>query len=933
MKKKIGKYEILSLLGEGGLSYVYKAYDTVLQRYVALKILKVADPILIKRFFKEAKIQSSLENENICKIYDFGEEENIYFIAMQYIDGQSFHKVIENLKMEEKIIIIIKICNALIEAHKKGLIHRDIKPSNIMIEFKEDGEVKPYLIDFGLAKEVEKRDGSFTGMVIGTIGWMAPEQIKGKPEEIDRRADIYALGVLMYYTFCGVPPFDENLETLESISEKEPIPPRKIKKDIPKELEAIILKCLEIEKIRRYQSAKELKDDLENFLSGEPVKAKTPDIFYKFIKKFKKNKRFFYSIFSILVIIFLFSSYIIYVKKIERKQRIYALEFSQYVKYIEDMLWYIYSSSTHNIKPQMDFVYEKINQFEKEFKRYGKIGLGAGHYSLGKCYIAIGDFPKALENLNIAKEKYNFKTNDLSYLLAHSNIMVYLEKKDEINIIEDKNVRENLSEKLEENYLKKSENFIKESPMEDIESWEYLKALSAFVQKDYDFALEKIKETEKKYPFFFENSKLEGKIYKNIGDGFALKGEIKKAEENYKKAEKVFLKILSRRECDPEIYKLLFSLYLSLMDLNIYSTSISPEEFYQKIIELSERQLNLNYNLEDLFNYLSKANLKMGSFFLYEGADPVKYFENSIIYAKKALEINKKNKFSYTNLGSSYLSLGAYKNSREEEPFTDFENSIVNYKKAILLNPLDLNIYNNLALTYWNKGKAEIDIGKEPEKTLSEGIKYIKKAISMEPGISAFYNTAGNLYLELAYYSTTKNKKPDIYLKNAIESYEKAIKLNPNYAFPYNNIAECYLIKLQEEIEDGNLSHSDIERAKYYAKKALNIKKDFIWAYVSSLRIELIEAKYMMSQNQDPEESFSRAFKIIEESQKIENFCIPILELKFEVYKTKAKREKESGKNYESTLKKGISEIDKIIKLKKGSKKIEEIRGELYSLL
>ncbi len=189
--KKIGKYEIVSLLGEGGLSYVYKAYDPVLKNHVALKVLKVADPVLIKRFFKGARAQSSLENEYVCKIYDFGEEENIPYIAMQFIDGIPLGEAVKDLNLEKKLIIIKKICDALKEAHKKGFIHRDIKP---------------YIIDFGLVREVEKSDSSFPGMVLGTIGFMSPGQLKGNPEEIDRRTDIYSIGVVLYGILSGKSP-------------------------------------------------------------------------------------------------------------------------------------------------------------------------------------------------------------------------------------------------------------------------------------------------------------------------------------------------------------------------------------------------------------------------------------------------------------------------------------------------------------------------------------------------------------------------------------------------------------------------------------------------------------------------------------------------------------------------------------------------------
>jgi len=564
MKKKIGKYEIISLIGEGGISYVYKGFDPTIRRFVALKILKISDKLLIQRFFREARAEGSIDNENICKIYEFGEDEGIYYIAMQYIDGISFQKAEKELNLEKKILILKKICDGLKEAHKKGIIHRDIKPSNILLEFKEDGDIKPYLIDFGLAREVEKSDFSFPGMILGTLGYMAPEQLKGKQDEIDRRTDIYSLGVVMYEAIAGSLPFEaRDLEEMRKAQEKEAVPIRKIKKDVPKDLEAIVMKCLEYEKIKRYDSAKELSEDLESYLNGEPVKAKRTNYFYKFLKKIRKNKIAFYFSIAILILVFSFSIYIINVKKYERRQMEIGMEFNQQAKYVEDMLWYIYSSEIHNIKPQIEVIYERFSQIENAFKSLGKIAFGPGYYALGKSYVAIGDYKKAKENLEIALHKYKFKPNDIYYLLSLSYIMVYFDEKEKALRIEDKILREIKFLKLEKEYLSKADEYLKESSLKDIEAWEFLEALKALSKKDYNLSLKRIKLVKEKFPWLIENRKLEGKIYKNIGDEFFRIGEKEKALENFKMAEFVLNDILDERKSDPEIYNLLSSIYLS----------------------------------------------------------------------------------------------------------------------------------------------------------------------------------------------------------------------------------------------------------------------------------------------------------------------------------------------------------------------------------
>jgi len=307
MKSKIGRYEIISKVGEGGISIVYKALDPILKRNVALKVLKIMDPVLIRRFFREARAQAGIEHENICKVYDFGEIDGIPYITMQFIKGLPLQEAVKNMNLERKLIIIKKVADALHEAHKNGLIHRDLKPSNIMVETKEDGEEKPYIIDFGLVKKMKESDSTFPGMIVGTIGYMSPEQIEGKMDEIDRRTDIYGIGAVLFTILMGEPPFKgETFETLKEAMEKDPIPLRRLNKNIPKDVEAIVMKCLEKDPEQRYQSAKELSEDIDRFLKGEPAKAKRSSLLLRVYKKAKRNKKIFtFSSVALIAITFL----------------------------------------------------------------------------------------------------------------------------------------------------------------------------------------------------------------------------------------------------------------------------------------------------------------------------------------------------------------------------------------------------------------------------------------------------------------------------------------------------------------------------------------------------------------------------------------------------------------------------------------------------
>ncbi len=266
---KIGRYPIVKKLGSGGMGEVFLAQDPLLDRKIAIKVLHeefVSDPVRLARFKKEAKAASSLEHPGAAAIYEIGETEGIHFIAMQYVEGLTLGEKISTEKPSFVRILdwAIQICEAIGEAHRMGIIHRDLKPQNIMITPQD--QVK--ILDFGIAKTTHRQQVADpitdTGVIIGTVQYMSPEQALGK--QIDPRSDIFSIGVLLYETVSGHLPFrgDNSTETLKKLLQDPPELFTRTNSSIPLEFERIILKCLEKEPVARYQSIQELLADLRN---------------------------------------------------------------------------------------------------------------------------------------------------------------------------------------------------------------------------------------------------------------------------------------------------------------------------------------------------------------------------------------------------------------------------------------------------------------------------------------------------------------------------------------------------------------------------------------------------------------------------------------------------------------------------------------------
>ena len=267
----IAHYRIVSLLGQGGMGAVYLADDTRLGRRVALKILPpevAADPDRMQRFVQEARLASALTHPNVATIYEIGQEKDLWFLAMEYVEGRPLSDRIRQgpLKTPEIVAIGHEIADALDDAHSKGIVHRDIKPANLMVT--QRGHVK--ILDFGLAKQAAPANSQETqlmtsvGVVMGTVAYMSPEQALGR--EVDARTDIFSLGVVLYEMATGRIPFSgaNAQETMAHLLQSMPEATARFNYDVPQELDRVIRKCLEKDPNRRYQSARDLIVDLKN---------------------------------------------------------------------------------------------------------------------------------------------------------------------------------------------------------------------------------------------------------------------------------------------------------------------------------------------------------------------------------------------------------------------------------------------------------------------------------------------------------------------------------------------------------------------------------------------------------------------------------------------------------------------------------------------
>jgi len=279
--ERFGQFVRTEKLGAGGMGEVWKAWDTALSRWVALKMLRKVDDEEIARFTREAQVAAGLAHPNIAAIYCVGQDRGRHFIAMQYVEGTTIGRLPRGDR-RRLVQFVRDAAGALAYAHDQGIVHRDIKPDNLMAT--PDGRV--FVLDFGLARPLRAPSRlSVSGLLVGTPAYMPPEQARG--EKVDARADVYSLGATLYQLLTGRPPFegDDLIAILSRVASDDPRAPRAIDARIERDLETIVLKCMEKDRGRRYASASGLADDLGRWLDGEPVRAGRPSFFCRLRKR------------------------------------------------------------------------------------------------------------------------------------------------------------------------------------------------------------------------------------------------------------------------------------------------------------------------------------------------------------------------------------------------------------------------------------------------------------------------------------------------------------------------------------------------------------------------------------------------------------------------------------------------------------------------
>lgn len=961
---EIGRYRNLELLGEGAMGKVYKALDPLLNRFVALKILhRYDDGELRTRLLREARAQARIEHQNVAKVHEVGEVNGQIYIAMQFIQGKTLTALQRQLSFEQKIRIMQDVANGIHAAHRTGVIHRDIKPGNIMLEPSEDVQWKAYVTDFGIAHESEAPELTRTGQIIGSPLYMAPEQARGDSEKVDRRTDVYAIGVTLYEIIVGKPPFNDKSCSviLRRIEEDDPIAPRKTDKNIPRDVENIILRCLEKQPDKRYESAKALAQDLTRYLDGEPVTARQASKIYRLTKKVKKYKASvtlgFVAILSILVL----GSISIKTRMTARSQAQLAQSFGEAINRIESVLRFAYTSPLHDVKKEKLLVASEMQNIKLTMKKMGSVAKGPGHYALGRGYIALRQYDKAQENLQEAWNN-NYREPQVARALGFVLGKFYQESLVSADRIHDKEIADARKKEITRVYLVPALQYLKTFDASQPEDQYYYQGLIFLYEKNYDEAFNAAKKAHSRKPYFYETKRLQGDILLGRARDYRAQGNYIAASASLSVAQKQYADAVEYGRSDPEVHGSLCAMWNEVLRIAeeqgrnckepftlakascdkgiladneneylfnerawssyLYGMCIvnrgeNPENILLETINDTERALVFGKDAV-AFNLLAQTFVALGEYKQDHGQDPRKIYERAIESSKHALEVEPHNAEAHLNSANASWRNGLYVAERGEDPMPWFSRSVLNYE-TVLKDVKNIRISINKGNVYQMMGIHAYDYGQDPTTFLQKSISSYDDASNSNPRQSLSYSNSSASYFYLGLYKASRGQSPLENFNGAIAACKEALRNNPSDDFALTMIGIIKAHSASYSLKNGVDPRMDIAESIMAFRKSLQINPDSAVVLQNMSLPYLTKAEYELEHDSNPSQSIQESVRLLGRAEQIipDDFWTHVLWGRTDLLR--GIWEERTGKNPHKAWAQGLSKANKALEINPNS--------------
>jgi serine/threonine-protein kinase len=843
------RYRCLGFLGQGGMGQVFLARDPRLHRDVAIKFVRGDARDAVKRLVAEARAQARVIHERVCQVYEVDEVAGEVYIAMAYIDGVSLGALAPTLTVEQAAMILREAALGVHEAHRVGILHRDLKPSNILVERAADGAYRPYVMDFGLARDWTAEGATETGTVLGTPYYMAPEQARGEVGRLDRRADVYSLGASLYHVLTGEPPIQgsNGLEVLSRIATTEPVAPRAVVPDIPVDLEAIVLKCLEKDRSARYDSARALAEDLESFLRGDPVAARRAGVGYRLRKRLRKHRRLVAAAgLATLALVAALGWGIKARSEAAGRERL-ARRFTEQVEHIEAVARYSALSRLHDTTGDRREIRARMDELGEEIKKGGEIAVGPGSYALGRGYLALGDDEKAKESLEMGWT-HGFREPRAAYALALATGHLYQEKLREAERIEQKEQREARKREIEHRYRGPALAYLAGSAGAEVPSREYVAALVAFYEDRLDEALGHLDAIGAGLPWFYEAPELRGDILEARASRRWNSGDREGAYADFEAGRQAHSRAAAAGESSPSVHVAAADLEFGALLMELYSAGDVQPAFDRGVAEV---QRALAADPGDLQALLLDARFhrRMAEHRGNEGSAGDDLIRKAISAAERAIAAAPERAVGRTELAVAYWQSGQLRSERGQDPAEPLRKAAELFE-GFRAEDRDYDYQVDVGLVFDTWADYQEQTGGDPMPDRARSIEAYRAATALDESCSFAWLNLGNAYRLRAEHPQCKD--PDADLGQSIPALEKALAANPEHAVAHYYAGEAYSLAAHRTSARGGDAGPELARALEHHRAGLVINPQHPYLRNGVGNVLLDQAREAWNRGVDP---------------------------------------------------------------------------------
>ncbi len=855
------RYELIRLMGSGGMGKVYAAKDRQLDRLVAIKFLHFESPKLLERFQQEARSQARLDHPSVCRVYEVGEVEGRPYIAMQLIDGPSIDALEHEMTLEQKAKAIGDVALALHEAHRLGIIHRDVKPSNILVE-RRDGAFHPIIMDFGLAHETEAPRLTQTGMIMGTPAYMPPEMVRADKGRLDRRADVYSLGATFYELVTGQTPFEGTkvMDVLMRTLEEEAKPPRSLNPALPLELDLIIMKCLEKELARRYDSARALAEDLQRFLDGEGILA-TKTTLAQRAKRFVRRNKAAAAVGGIgalaLLVLLGFWAWATHRSRLALAT---AQAFGQEVQALEGSLRTEALLPLHDTSPARRQNRTRMHRIETQMAELGIATYGPGHYALGRGYLSLGDPATARLHLDQAWSS-GYRNPDVALALGDAYLRLYQRAKEETRAMSNAALREARLKALDPELRGPALNFLSLArastgqTLQPGHTPEMLQAYLALLDEHYDEALRRARGAQGALPGHFEAFELEGKILMDRAQLRLTVGNAEAGLTDIEAAGKAYATGLEIARSAATLFEAEASRQALLM-LKLTQEGQPIDEQFAQAMAAADRALLADPTSVSAQMVKMQCMIRMSEKMLDHRADPRPLLLDAVDAGKKALEGGSDDGRAHQMLGVVFDLLGNYSVQARKDPMLYFNASVDHLRQALKLRPGMLTIYNTLGNTLGDRAHHLTDTGRSGREDSEESIRLFEQAITINPKYVGAHQNLASTHYDMAIEDRSRGVDPGSHIQKAKQAIQQALLINPSMSFAFNTLSILLLLEGEDAHGMGKDPSAPLKAAMEAQAKLKILNKDFPPGLYNEGLAHRELASYLFDIGLDPTEEF-----------------------------------------------------------------------------